>query len=183
MRSPTQTFLVLILLARACAARASDAPTIAKVEAHPNTPELIQSDGTLRLSFGEERVVLPRGLQPSLLCTASGTLVIQAQVPEKPFPSKRISYFSAMSTIVSRDGGVSWTTIPLKPGDNGLNMEGGAVQLRDGGILALDTYITPGQRAGEGMGQLYTSTDDWRTLRGPEDVAFDIPRAKFDGST
>src|SRR5689334_2725463 len=177
MRNSTQAFVVFALLVCASVVRAADAPTIAHLEAHPNTPELIQSDGSLRLSFGEERVVLPRGLQPSLLCTRSGTLVIQSQVPEKPFASKRISYFSAMSTIVSRDGGINWTNIPLKPGDNGLNMEGGAVQLHDGVILALDTYITPGERPGEGMGQLYTSTDDWRTLQGPEDIAFDIPGA------
>ena len=50
----------------------------APFEAKQNTPEMIRSDGTLRLSFGEERVVLPRGLQPSLLCTRSGTLVLQA---------------------------------------------------------------------------------------------------------
>jgi len=184
MTSRILSFVVAALLSSAGMARASDRPpVVAQLEAHPNTPTLIQSDGALRLSFGEERVVLPRGLQPSLLCTRSGTLVIQAQVPDKPFPTKRISYFSALSTIVSRDGGVSWTTIPLKPGENRLNMEGGAVQLRDGVILALDTYITPGERAGEGMGQLYTSADDWHTLQGPRDVGFDIPGAKFDGST
>jgi hypothetical protein len=127
--------------------------------------------------------VLPRGLQPSLLCTTSGTLVLQAQVPDKPFPSNRMTYFSAMSTRVSRDGGASWTEIPLKPGENGLNMEGGALQLRDGTILALDTYIMPGKRPDEGIGQLYTSTDDWRTLQGPKDVTFDLPGIEFYGST
>ena len=64
----------------------------------------------------------------------SGTLILQAQVPEKTFPSKRIAYFSAMCTEVSRDGGLTWTKIPLKPGENGLNMEGGAAQLRDGDV-------------------------------------------------
>ena len=114
---------------------------------------------------------------------AVGALVVQAQVPEKPFPSARMTYFSAMGTVVSRDGGETWTDMPLKPGENGLNMEGGAVQLRDGTILALDTYITPGERPGEGVGQLYTSTDDWRTLDGPVDVAFHLPGVEFHGST
>ncbi|HXE55297.1 MAG TPA: sialidase family protein [Tepidisphaeraceae bacterium] len=88
-----------------------------------------------------------------------------------------------MRTEVSRDGGLSWITIPLKPGENGLDMEGGAIQLRDGSILALDTFVTPGERPGLGMGQLYTSHDDWTSLQGPFDAVFDIPNAKFDGST
>jgi hypothetical protein len=182
--------LTVILVTMAClagvtrsAGAADNAPTIAPPEKSPNAPEVILSDGSLRLSFGEERVVLPRGLQPSLLCTRSGTLILQAQVPEKPFPAKRIAYPYAMCTRVSRDGGVSWATIPLKPGENGLDMEGGATQLRDGTIVALDTFITPGEKPGTGLGQLYTSTDDWKALRGPEDVSFDIPGAKFDGST
>jgi hypothetical protein len=148
-----------------------------------NFPQMVEADGSLRLSFGKELLVLPRGLQPSLLSTQSGTLVVQAQVPEKTFPTQRMVYFSAMETVVSRDGGANWTTIPLKPGENGLNMEGGAVQLRDGTILALDTYIMPGQREGEGIGQLYTSKDDWHTLEGPQDVPFDLPGVDFYGST
>lgn len=144
-----------------------------------NIPEMVEADGRLRLSFGEERMVLPRGLQPSLLRTATGALVVQAQVPEKPFPTLRMVYPSAMETRISRDDGKSWTKIPLKPGENGLNMEGGATQLRDGTIIALDTYITPGKNPGEGIGQLYTSTNDWRTLDGPQDVIFDLPNADF----
>ncbi len=144
-----------------------------------NIPEMVEADGRLRLSFGGEHLVLPRGLQPSLLRTASGAFVVQAQVPEKPFPTKRMVYPSAMETVVSRDDGATWTKIPLKPGENGLNMEGGAVQLRDGTILALDTYIMPGPGTNQGTGQLYTSTNDWRTLEGPRDVLFDLPDVDF----
>ncbi len=144
-----------------------------------NIPEMIEADGRLRLDFGEEKMVLPRGLQPSMLRTATGALVVQGQVPEKPFPTSRMVYPYAMETVISRDDGASWTKIPLKPGENGLNMEGGAVQLRDGTILALDTYITPGTHPDEGMGQLYTSTNDWRTLEGPRDVPFELPNADF----
>lgn len=158
-------------------------PVAAPLEAEKHTPEFVLSDGAIRLTFGEERVVLPRGLQPSMLVMNSGAIVLQAQVPEKPFPSKRMTYPYAMSTRVSRDGGLGWTDIPLKPGENGLNMEGGIVQLKDGTILALDTYITPAERPGEGVGQLYTSSDDWRTVAGPIDVAFDLPGIDFEGST
>jgi hypothetical protein len=174
----------VLLLCLAYRARAADVDAVAApLEKSQHVPETILSDNTLHLTFGDERVILPRGLQPSLLCTRDGTLILQAQVPDKPFPAKRISYPWAMRTQVSGDAGLTWTTIPLKPGENGLNMEGGATQLRDGAIIALDTYITPGEKAGVGMGQLYTSTDDWRTLRGPADVSFDMPGAKFDGST
>ncbi len=115
-------FLVAILLlaGRSLLADEPSGPAASST----NLPEMIEADGRLRLSFGEERMVLPRGLQPSLLCTSSGTLILQAQVPDKPFPSNRMTYFSAMSTRVSRDGGASWLEIPLKPGENGLNMEG-----------------------------------------------------------
>ena len=148
-----------------------------------NYPSMVEADGTLRFKFGEERLVLPRGLQPSLLRTASGALVVQAQVPENTFPTSRMVYFNALETRVSRDEGNNWTKIPLKPGENGLNMEGGAIQLRDGTILALDTYIMPGVHPGEGVGQLYTSTNDWGSLEGPQDVTFELPGVNFHAST
>jgi hypothetical protein len=179
----TTCAILLALTALTPAGAAGDAPTLAPLAAKKNEPKLILSDGKLRLNFGEQRVVLPRGLQPSLLCTRSGTLILQAQVPEKPFPAKRIAYPYAMCTRVSRDGGLTWSTIPLKPGDNGLNMEGGAIQLRDDMIVALDTYVIPGNKSRMGVGQLYVSTDDWKTIRGPRDVLFDMPGAKFTGSS
>ena len=148
-------------------------------ERRPNIPENIEADGTLRLTFGEEKLVLPRGLQPSMLCTKSGTLIVQAQIPEKSLPSSRMAYPYALETWVSRDNAQTWTKIPNKPGENGLNAEGGIMQLRDGTILALDTYIVPGKKPGEGIGQLYTSTDDWRTVEGPKDVLFDLPKVNF----
>jgi hypothetical protein len=182
-----QNILTLVAIATASlpliAADANPATLPAPGPASKNIPHMVEADGRLRLNFGEERLILPRGLQPSLLYTRSGVLVVQAQVPEKPFPTSRMVYPSAMETRVSRDHGVNWTTIPLKPGDNGLNMEAGATQLRDGTIIALDTYIMPGTRPNEGIGQLYTSTNEWRTLEGPTDVVFDLPEIEFYGST
>lgn len=144
-----------------------------------NIPEMIEANGKLRLSFGDENLVLARGLQPSMLITKTGAIIVQAQVPEKPFPSTRMVYPYAMSTVISRDNAKTWTEIPLKPGENGLNMEGGAIQLKDGTIVALDTYISPGKKDGQGIGQLYTSNDDWQTLQGPLDVPFYMPDADF----
>lgn len=144
-----------------------------------NFPSMAEADGNLRFDFSEEKMVLDGGLQPFMLCTASGSILLQAQSPNPPFPTARMHYPYAMTTIISRDKGESWKEIPLKPNDNGLNLEGGAVQLKDGTILALDTYITPDSKPGEGIGQLYTSNDDWKTVKGPEDVIFDLPNVNF----
>lgn len=144
-----------------------------------NVPEILLADGTLRSDFREEIRVLPGGLQPSLLCTKTGALIVQAQVPRKPFPSKRMVYPSATETRISRDNGKTWSVFALKQGENGMNMEGGATQLHDGTIIGLDTYIVPAAEPNRGFGQLYISTNDWQTLDGPHDVPFEIPNADF----
>ncbi|MGZ4975335.1 MAG: sialidase family protein, partial [Limisphaerales bacterium] len=171
--------LVAALLVLNCSANAAETNSVPSPN---NYPSMVDADGSLQFKFGDERLVLPRGLQPSLLRTTSGALVVQGQVPEKPQPTSRMVYPSAMETRISRDNGVTWQVIPRKLHENGVNLEGGAVQLRDGTILALDTYVMPGANAGEGIGQLYFSTNDWHTLEGPVDVSFDLPKANFYGS-
>lgn len=171
------------VIAEETATPATESSPAAAAKHVNNLPSMVEADGQLRLRFGPESLVLPRGLQPSLLCTRSGALVVQAQVPDKPFPSKRMTYFSALETVVSRDNGKTWTAFPREPGDNGLNMEGGALQLRDGTIVALDTYLMPGTKRGEGIGLLYTSKDDWHTLNKPKEVTFDLPGVNFGASS
>ena len=144
---------------------------------------IFKADPQMRLQVGAERLIMEGGLQPSMLCTATGTLVVQAQITDPPLPTKRISYPSAIKTVVSRDGGNTWTEFPRPPGENGVNFEGGAIQLRHGRILALDTYVTPGPGDGAGLGQVYASDDDWRTLQGPTENSFKIPGVNFHGST
>lgn len=146
-------------------------------------PRVLKEDPRVHLTFGEQRLVMAGGLQPSMLSTSAGTLVVQAQTTEKPHPAKRISYPSAIDTVVSRDGGKTWALFPRKPNDNGLNFEAGALQLRSGKIIALDTYVTPVVTPGAGMGQLYFSEDDWKTLQGPFDVPFRLPKVNFRGSS
>jgi len=155
-------------------------PTLA-VEAN-NRPEAILADPRVQVTFGPERLVIEGGLQPFMVITKTGAIVVQSQLPEHPFPSKRQSLHWAMGTVISRDGGDTWTRIPLEPGKKGLNMEGGAIQLRDGSLLALDTYVVPGTSPGEGIGELYHSNDDWRTLQGPVDITFNLPGVNFRGS-
>ncbi len=149
-----------------------------------NKPETLVKDGRVVLKFGPERMIRNEGLQPSMLCTKSGTLIVQAQLPKKPYPQERIFYPYAMSTVVSRDGGNGWQEFSLREGDNGVNMEGGIIQLSDGTILALETYVTPDSTdPDKGHGLLFHSKDDYRSLHGPVPVTFSIPGANFHGSS
>lgn len=149
-----------------------------------NKPEVLVKDPRISLKFGPERMILNEGLQPSMLCTKSGTLIVQSQLPKKPHPQDRIFYPYALSTVVSRDGGNEWKEFPLKEGDNGVNIEGGIIQLRDGTILALETYVTPDPAdPNKGQGLLFYSKDDYKSLEGPVAITFNIPGANFHGSS
>ena len=71
--------------------RAAEPSHIATAIQH-NTPETLVNDPRVKLEFGEERMILDDGLQPSMLCTKSGTLVVQSQLSKKPHPQERIFY-------------------------------------------------------------------------------------------
>jgi Neuraminidase (sialidase) len=148
-----------------------------------NTPITVLADKRVSLTYGDERMVLDDGLQPSMLCTRKGTLVVQAQNSHRTTgQQKRMTYPFEMSTVVSRDGGDTWT-LAAPPDANKVNIEGAIHQLKDGTILALDTYVVPGDKPDTGVGMLYTSNDEYKTLQGPIDVHFRIPNADFYGST
>lgn len=145
---------------------------------------VVARDPRVRVTAGEPVVAMEGGLQPFLFCSSRGTLVMQAQLPEKPWGTKgKMVYASRMATAVSRDGGRSWQPFVHKPRHDEVNLEGGVVELRDGTILMLDTYVVPGAEPGRGVGELWVSRDDWKTLEGPRDVPFDLPRVNFDGSS
>ena len=171
-------FLALSLTAAAAAPVADPLVPVAA-----NTPSAILSDPRVHVKFGTEELVIAGGLQPSMLYTRTGTIVVQSQLPKPSLPSHRQAYASALGTAVSHDHGQTWTSFPPKPGENGLDLEGGGLQLRDGTIIALDTFVTPGKKPGQGEGQLYTSNDDWHTLQGPIDITFDLPGVNFTGSS
>jgi hypothetical protein len=157
-------------------------PPVLAVRAH-NHPKVILADPRVQVDFGPEQLVITGGLQPSLLYTKTGTIVCQSQVPEHSLPAAWKASHWAMRTVVSRDGGRDWTVFPLPPRGNGVNIEAGAIQLHNGTILALDTYVTAGPRPGTGVGQLYTSQDDWRSLQGPFLMTFSLPGINFLGSS
>lgn len=145
--------------------------------------ETILANPKVKLKFGDENMVLSRGVAPFMVSTKAGTLIVQGSMPQKALPQKRIFFPYAIATVVSRDQGKSWQEFKLKPGDNGFNFEGGAKQLKDGTIIALETYVIPGEKPDTGAGLLYYSNDDYRTLQGPVVITFNIPNANFNGST
>jgi hypothetical protein len=144
-----------------------------------NVPITLVSDKRISLQFGDERMVIPDGLQPSMFCTKKGALIVQSQNSKKPIPQDRIFYPYAMTTVISRDNGKTWNDFVFPGLVNGIDIEGGVTQLRDGTIIALETYVTPGKRSDEGTRLMYTSSDDWHTLQGPVEISFHIPNADF----
>jgi hypothetical protein len=149
----------------------------------PNIPQVILNDPKVQLKFDPEVMIINDGLQPTMLSTKKGTLIVQSQHSKKPLPQQRIFYPYGMSNVVSRDGGKTWKDFPLPAGENGVNMEGGIIQLKDGTIIALETYVTPGEKPETGEGLLYQSKDDYQTLQGPFKITFNIPKADFYKST
>jgi hypothetical protein len=172
-------FLVAGLPAEA----AHDYPSGPTFVAAHNHPEVLMADPRIALSFGAEQLILDGGLQPSIILTQKGTLIVQGSLPLKSPPAKRMTYPAVIGTVVSRDSGKTWTRFPLETGVTGPNLEGGSVVLADNTVLSLDTYVTPGDKPGIGFGQLWRSTDDWKTVEGPIEATFSIPNAQFTGSS
>jgi len=74
------------------------------IEIVKNTPQLLMNDPRLNLSFGDERMILNDGLQPSMLCTRSGALIVQSQISKKPYAQKE--FFILMRYLpLSRETG------------------------------------------------------------------------------
>lgn len=180
---PWMAVVLLAAPARADEAPVPKTPPPIVVPPARNVPQAILTDARVQVVAAPEALVIAGGLQPSMLYTREGTLVVQSQLPYASFPSDRYVSRWAMGTVVSRDGAKTWRDLPLQEGRNGINLEGGALQRRDGSIIALDTYVTPGRQPGTGEGQLYTSRDQWKTLAGPFTITFDLPGVNFYGSS
>lgn len=180
---PLAASLLFSALADVCSADSPLPPNGRYLVVANNKPETLLADPRVKLEFGDERLMFEGGLQPSVQITRSGALFAQAQAPKKSPPQKRMTYPSLLVTGLSTDAGRTWKILPVEAGVNAPNLEGGLVQLRNGTLLALDTYITPGPQPGTGVGQLYVSHDDWKTMEGPIEATFNIPHVSFTGST
>lgn len=166
----------------AASAEASSPPITGPAE----VPRLItiENDPRLALAVGKTAVVMGNGgYQPFLFCSAQGTLFCQAQLDEKPFKSKgKVVYFLRIGTAISRDRGETWTRWTHQENHDDVNIEGGAVQCADGTILMLDTYV-PVDKPNHGIGELWKSNDDLRSLNGPFNVDFQVPKMNLAGTT
>lgn len=123
-----------IALFLACSLQSISAPAVAEtlIPLAANTPQILVNDSRVHLAFGLENLVIAGGLQPSMLYTREGSIVVQSHQPEPSLPSKRYVSHSAMGTVVSHNNGQTWSPFLPQSGHNGVNMEGGAIQLRDG---------------------------------------------------
>jgi hypothetical protein len=145
-----------------------------------NIPIELKRDARLQLIPQEETLAVNGGLQPFSVITSKGTLLTQVHMPEQSHPSDRIHFYWRIGSYISRDSGVNWSRADQLGGANELYMEGGAIELRNGTFLQLDTYITPGE-PGYGKGLMLLSQDDLQTYEGPIEIDFELPGVNFDG--
>lgn len=152
-----------------------------------DSPRLITiaNDDRLQLTMGKPTVVMTNGgYQPYLFSTKRGTLFCQAQLDEKPFDTKgKMVYPMRIGTAISRDGGTTWKRWTHKENHDDVFIEGGAVQMEEGTIIMLDTFVMPGVKMDHGIGELWRSHNDLQSLEGPIDVDFYLPTVQWGGST
>lgn len=130
---------------------------------------------SLSVTIGPEILMIPDGLQPFMLQTASGRLIAQAQLkvpPATPYPG-------IYANVVSDDGGATWQPWRQEniPGGSPF-YEGCAAQLRDGTVVWLEYAATGPDENGDWTASLWESRDDLRTLQGPIKASFHLPQAK-----
>jgi hypothetical protein len=124
------------------------------------------------------------GRQPFLFLSAKGTLFCQAQLTAAPFHSKKKQvYLIRIGSAISRDGGRTWKRWTHQENHDDVNIEGGAVQCADGTIVLLDTFVMQGSKPGHGVGEVWKSHDDLRTVEGPFWVDFSLPHIVWSGSS
>jgi hypothetical protein len=132
------------------------------------------------------RVMTEGGRQPFLFCSAQGTLLSQAQIggDKEPFRTKgKIVYPIRLGMAISRDGGITWAREIREKDHDDVNLEGGVLQLKDGTIYMLDSFVIPGAQPDQGVGEVWKSHDDFRTWEGPTTADIHLPGIKFTGST
>jgi hypothetical protein len=125
------------------------------------------------------------GRQPYLFVSSKGTLFCQAQLSLPPFNSKpKMVYHTRIHSVISRDGGATWTPWNPRANQDPVFIEGGMIERGDGTILMLDTFVVPLEgKPGYGNGEIWKSTDDLQTVSGPLEADFHLPAVNWSGST
>jgi hypothetical protein len=144
----------------------------------------IFEDNKIKISVGEEIMVMDDGLQPFMFLSDKGTLVVQAQlpVPLDYFETGVNKYPGLPGTVISRDGGVSWNKWqPNKDQGEGPIFEGCAIEYGDR-IIILDRLVVPSGEPDQIEGKYWISKDDWNTLEGPFTSIYYIPGIRTEPS-
>lgn len=147
------------------------------------TPISIHDDGSIAVSVGRSREVM-HGVQPFLYTAGRGVMLVQSQTAEKPAGNRRrINHYPwQLGSRVSYDYGQHWRDFKVDPDHDDPFLEGGGLHRADGTTLLLDTYITPTADPDEGEGDLWISSDAFRTIGKPISMLFCIPGVDFSAS-
>ena len=178
---------LILLMASACCLRASDAAPSGQADGWDGDALVtLAADPRIALVMHRPVVVMEGECrQPFLFCSSRGTLLCQSQLGGlPPFHTKnKLVYPNRLGMAISRDGGATWSRLVREAAHDDVNLEGGAIELADKGILMLDSYVVPSGRAGHGAGEVWFSHDDFRSWDGPHGADFAIPTVRFGGST
>ena len=132
----------------------------------------------IEVTLGTETKLVEGGTFPYMFRSREGTLVLQVSMPGAGDPTLKTSGVNGPPrNLRSEDRGKTWHE--WKPAKNqgiGPGFEGSAVQVRDGAILIFN-YIPESRGNGHFVVKRWRSTDQWKTLTGPEDSHFTLPQA------
>ncbi len=140
------------------------------------------------------------GLQPFMLRTGRGTLLVQSQLRFPPgyIPPAENAYPGIPGNVVSRDNGATWQVwnvaregaAPPAPSgspfwdnvmrqrETGPVFEGAAVALRAGPVLIQEWTVEGPDASGKMTGRVWESHDDLQTLRDPVESVIQLPQSK-----
>lgn len=152
------------------------------------------------ITLGPERHIFSDGLQPFVILTDKGTLLVQAQLRFPPgfIPAEKNAYPGIPGNAVSRDGGKTWTrwyyktktdkpfaptenpawNVLLTPTQIGPIFEGAALQITRGPVLIQEWVAQGPSDDGWFDAQVWESHDDLDTLDGPFPSRIHLPLAK-----
>ena len=134
------------------------------------------SKAGLTIELGPERLIAASVPWPYLFQSRKGTTVLFGHVSWPPGEKYPIHYTSR-----SFDGRKTWEELKQSSEHGrGPITEGSAVQLPDGRILLFDVHAEHvGNKRFEA--KFWTSSDDFKTLEGPQTLSFVLPDAEVNG--
>src|SRR5262245_40901425 len=130
------------------------------------------------VTLGTETKLVEGGTFPYMFCSREGILMLEVAMPGPGDPALKTSGVNGPTrNLRSEDRGKTWHEwTPAKNQGIGPAFEGSAVQVKDGTILIFN-YIPESRGNGHFVVKRWRSTDQWKTLIGPEDSHFAVPQA------